>query len=60
MKDYTNVVSAIKTDELIKFTQDIVRINSVYDPNKEGANESEVVAFIWTFYKRRPRGPRGK
>ena len=49
MQDYANVINAIKADELIKFTQDIVRINSVFDPNKEGANESRVVAFISDF-----------
>jgi succinyl-diaminopimelate desuccinylase len=46
MKDYANVLKAIKKDELIKFTQDLIRINSVYDPTKEGANEEEAAIFI--------------
>jgi succinyl-diaminopimelate desuccinylase len=52
MQDYANVINAIKTDELIKFTQDIIRINSVYNPDKEGANESAVVTFISDFLKK--------
>lgn len=52
MKNYMHVVDNIKVEELIKFTQDLVRIKSVFDPDKEGANETAVAAFIADFLKK--------
>lgn len=52
MKEYIDVVNAVNSEELVKFTQDIVRINSVYDPDREGANESAVVDFIAAFLRK--------
>lgn len=46
MKSYKHVADFVKTDELIRFTQDLVRIKSVYDPNKKGANEEAAAVFI--------------
>lgn len=46
MKNYKHVADCVKSDELIKFTQEIVRINSVFDPEKEGANEEKTAKYI--------------
>ncbi|MDD4563925.1 MAG: M20 family metallopeptidase [Eubacteriales bacterium] len=46
MKGYKHVADFVKADELIRFTQELVRIKSVYDPNKKGANEEEAAVFI--------------
>jgi succinyl-diaminopimelate desuccinylase len=46
VKSYKHVADFVKTDELIRFTQDLVRIKSVYDPNKKGANEEAAAVFI--------------
>lgn len=52
MKNYLHVADCIKSDELIKFTQDIVRIKSVFDPDKKGANEKAVAEFIADYLKK--------
>lgn len=49
MKSYKHVADCVKSDELIKFTQELVRINSVFDPEKEGANEEKVANYIAEF-----------
>jgi succinyl-diaminopimelate desuccinylase len=49
VKNYKHVADCVKSDELIKFTQEIVRINSVYDPEKEGANEEKAAKYIADF-----------
>ena len=49
MKDYKHVADCVKTDELVKFTQELVRINSVFEPKKEGANEETVANYIAEF-----------
>ena len=49
MKNYKHVADCVKSDELVKFTQELVRINSVFDPKKEGANEETVVKYIAEF-----------
>ncbi len=49
MKNYKHVADCVKSDELIKFTQEIVRINSVFDPEKEGANEEKAAKYIADF-----------
>ena len=51
MKDYKHVADCVKTDELIAFTQEIVRINSVYDPEKPGANEEAAANYIAQFLR---------
>lgn len=52
MKDYKHVADCIKKDELIKFTQELVRINSVYDPEKAEANEKAAAEYIYEFLKK--------
>lgn len=37
---------------MIEFIQNIIRINSVYDPEEEGANESEVAKYIYDFLEK--------
>lgn len=49
MKKYQHVADCVKSDELIKFTQELVRINSVFDPGREEANEEKAAAFIADF-----------
>jgi succinyl-diaminopimelate desuccinylase len=44
-----HVADCVKTDELVHFTQKLVRINSVFDPEKPGANEEAVAKFIAEF-----------
>ncbi len=52
MGNYQHVADCVKSDELIKFTQDIVRINSVFDPDKPGANEEAAANYIAGFLKK--------
>lgn len=51
MDKYSKVIESVATEELVKFTQDILRINSVYDPEKEGFNEEKVAHFIANYLK---------
>lgn len=52
MKSYKHIADCVKSDELIKFTQEIVRINSVFDPEKPGANEEAVANYIAEFLRK--------
>ncbi len=52
MKNYSKVLKHISEEELVSFTQDLIKINSVFDPGKAGANETEVAAFIYEFLKK--------
>lgn len=49
MEHYKHVADCVKTDELVQFTQKLVRFNSVFDPEKTGANEEAVAKFIAEF-----------
>ena len=49
MGKYQAVVESVDEQSLIKFTQDILRINSVYNPDKEGCSEEKVAHFIAKF-----------
>lgn len=51
MKNYQHVADCIKSDELIQFTQEIIKIKSVYDPGKAGFNEEAVATYIADFLK---------
>lgn len=51
MSRYTDVINKLESDEMIKFIQNIIRIDSVYDPEVEGANEEEVAKYIYNFLK---------
>lgn len=51
MRSYEHVIDYLKTDEMIQFTQELVRIKSVYDPNIEGANEEATATFIAGYLK---------
>ncbi len=46
MHDYQQVLNHIQEEELVKFTTDMLKINSVFDPDKEGYNEERVAHFI--------------
>jgi len=52
MKDYSKVLNHINEEELVIFTQDLIKINSVYDSDKIGANETQVATFIYEFLKK--------
>jgi len=43
---YENILKEIDKEGLVKFTQDLIRIRSVYNPDKEGSNEEEVAHFV--------------
>lgn len=49
MSKYNNVINKLESKEMIKFIQNIIRINSVYDPDVKGANEEEVANYIYDF-----------
>jgi succinyl-diaminopimelate desuccinylase len=51
MVNYNSVISNIEKEELVKFTQNLIRINSVFDPEIEGQNESKVAEFIFKFLR---------
>ena len=51
MGKYQSVIESVNEDELVKFTQDILRINSVYDPTKDNCNEEKVALFIADYLK---------
>jgi succinyl-diaminopimelate desuccinylase len=46
LNKYKKVINCVNREGLIKFTQDLIRIKSVYDPDKEGYNEDKVTSFI--------------
>lgn len=51
MKEYQGVIENVNEQELVEFTQDILRINSVYAPDKQGYNEEKVANFIANYLK---------
>ncbi len=51
MKSYKHIADYVKSDELIQFTQEIVRIKSVFDPEKFGANEEAVANYIANYLR---------
>jgi len=52
MTKYDKIIEMIDSGGLIRFAQDLIRIRSVYDPDKEGANEYETARFIEAFLKK--------
>jgi len=46
MNDYMKILDFLDENELVQFTQELIRIKSVYDPNKEGYNEERVANYI--------------
>jgi succinyl-diaminopimelate desuccinylase len=52
VKDYQHVADCIQSEELINFTRELIRINSVFDPEREGFNEEAVASFIAGFLKK--------
>lgn len=48
---YKDALMALDEGKLVKFTQDLVRIKSVFDPDVEGANEKEAANFVFDFLK---------
>ncbi len=49
MKKYQHVADCVKSGELVQFTQELVRINSVFDPERQGANEEATAKYIAEF-----------
>ena len=49
MKNYQHVADCVKSGELVQFTQELVRINSVFDPERQGANEEATAKYIAEF-----------
>jgi len=43
---YENILKEIDKEGLVKFAQELIRIRSVYNPDKEGSNEEEVAHFV--------------
>lgn len=52
MNDYSKIIENVDEENLIDFTRSLVKIDSVYDPTIENANESEVANFIYEFLKK--------
>ena len=52
MSKYSKVIEALDTEGMIRFVQDIVRIDSVYDPDIEGADETRVTHFVSEFLRK--------
>ncbi len=52
MSKYSKVLEALDEKGLIRFVQDLVRIDSVFDPDVEGANESRVTNFVSDFLRK--------
>jgi len=46
LNEYSKVTDYVAEDELIQFTRELLQINSVFDPNKEGYNEEKVAKYI--------------
>ncbi len=49
---YNNVIEHVNEKELVDFTQKILRIKSVYDPDKEGHTEEKAAYFIADYLKK--------
>ncbi len=49
--EYESVITTLDRDGLVQFTRDLVRIKSVFDTSKEGADEAEAAAFVFDFLK---------
>lgn len=47
--DKKQVLEYLKEDEMIEFIQNIIKIDSVYDPDVEDANEYEAAKYIYDF-----------
>ena len=50
--NYQDVFNYVNEEELVRFTQELIRTNSVYDPAKEGFNEEKVANFIANYLKK--------
>lgn len=51
MSKYEGVLKALDTEGLVRFVQDLVRIDSVYDPETMGADETRVTEFVSQFLR---------
>lgn len=51
-KNYEKVLARLQTDEMIQFIQSLIRIDSVYDPAVENANEQAAAEYIYDFLKK--------
>lgn len=43
---YDKIISTIDENGVIEFTQELIRIKSVFNPDKEGCNEERVAMFV--------------
>ena len=46
MNKYKKIINSVSREGLIKFAQDLIRIKSVYNPDKEGCNEEKIANFV--------------
>lgn len=51
MSKYAKMLEALDTEGLIGFVRDLVRIDSVYDPDVAGADETRVTEFVSRFLR---------
>ena len=52
MEKYADIVNLLQEDKLISFIRDLIRIDSVFDPQVEGANEEEAAKFVYDFLEK--------
>jgi succinyl-diaminopimelate desuccinylase len=52
MNKYDKVLETLDTEEMIRFVQDLVQVDSVYDPEIEGADEARLTEFIADFLRK--------
>ncbi|MDR2529754.1 MAG: M20 family metallopeptidase [Synergistaceae bacterium] len=51
MGKYGKVLEALDVDGMLRFVQDLIRIDSVYNPEAQGANEARVTEFVADFLR---------
>lgn len=52
MEALEKVIQYVNSDELVSFTQQLIRIKSVFDPEVPGANEEKVAIFVADYLKK--------
>lgn len=49
---YEKVMEKLDSEGLIKFTQELIQINSVYDPEDTNANETKAAQYVFDFLQK--------
>jgi len=49
---YEKVIGKLDSEGLIKFTQELIQINSVYDPEDTDANETKAAQYVFDFLQK--------